>query len=47
MAQARVTDSVKNDLERLIIKKNTKEDRKNVTVSEVISDLITFHKNNK
>ncbi len=40
MVQARLSDNVHAELKKLIKKKNKAYDRKNVTISEVIHELI-------
>ena len=44
MVQARLSDKVHSDLKKLIDRKNKKSDRKNVTISEMINDLIIYEK---
>ena len=44
MVQARLSTAVHSKLKKLIEKKNQKLDRKNVTINEVINDLIISNK---
>lgn len=47
MVQARLSNSVHTELKKLIKRKNKNSDRKNVTISEVINDLIIFEKSRR
>ena len=47
MVQARLSDNVHSELKKLIKKKNKNYDRKNVTISEVINDLIIANKSRR
>jgi hypothetical protein len=47
MVQARLSDNVHAELKKLIKKKNKNYDRKNVTISEVINDLIIANKSRR
>ena len=47
MVQARLSDNVHAELKKLIRRKNKNYDRKNVTINEVINDLIICEKSRK